>query len=172
MAEVSSRAGDSDEHVPAGTRLAGPALPAELRPDGSTEACPCRPTLDRLTDRWSAEIIGVLELGPLCAGQLQRRLPGVSRKVLAQTLRGLQRDGLLTREVLPDPLVRVRYSLTELGLSLTGPLAAIRDWSQQHLPDVARARAAHDQQQPLVGVTELRQRPMPGLGQAHRPTVG
>lgn len=147
-------------HRPA-SRLAGPALPPQLAPESSTESCPCRPTLDRLGDRWSAEVVGVLEEGPLCAGPLQRRLPGISRKVLTSTLRGLERDGLLTREVLPDKLVRVRYGLTNIGASLAVPLAAIRDWSQQHLHEVARARTAHDQRRQPASVTALRQRPLP-----------
>lgn len=148
------------------SRLAGPALPLDQRPDGSSESCPCRPTLDRLGDRWSAEVIGVLEAGPLCSGQLQRQLQGISRKVLTTTLRALERDGLLSREVLGDPLVRVRYTLTELGLSLAGPLAAIRDWSQQNLPEVARARDTYDRQRPPVAVAMLRQRSLP---QANKP---
>jgi DNA-binding HxlR family transcriptional regulator len=136
--------------------LTGPPLPPERRPDGSTDSCPCRPTLDRLADRWSAELIGLLVGGPRCAGELQRAT-GATRKVLTETLRALERDGLLEREVLPDPLVRVRYSLTPLGASLAGPLAAIRDWSQQNLPAVAAARARYESREDRPGVTALRQ---------------
>lgn len=139
-------------------RLAGPALAPDERPAGSSDACPCRPTLDRLGDRWSAEIIAALDEGPLCAGQLRDSVSGVSRKVLTQTLRGLERDGLVTREVLPDPVLRVRYALTDLGATLAGPLAVIRDWSALHLPEVARARAAYDRGPRPRAVTDLRRR--------------
>ncbi len=137
--------------------LTGPPLPPEVRPDGSTDSCPCRPTLDRLADRWSAELIALLVEGPRCAGELLRAT-GATRKVLTGTLRGLERDGLVEREVLADTLVRVRYSLTPLGASLAGPLAAIRDWSQQNLPAVAAARARYESRDDPPGVTALRQR--------------
>lgn len=143
----------------ASTRLAGQPLAPDKRPDGSTESCPCRPTLDRLSDRWSAEVIAVLEEGPLCAGQLQRRLEGISRKVLTATLRGMERDGLVSREVLPDRVVRVQYRLTALGLELVGPLSVIRDWSQRFLPEIARAQHAYDTTQRPPSVTALRERP-------------
>ena len=104
----------------------------------------------------------MLEAGPLCAGQLQRRLVGMSRKVPTSTLRGMERDGLVSREVLPDRVVRVRYRLTALGLELVGPLSVISDWSQRFLPEVARAQRAYDTAQRPPSVTALRERPLPG----------
>lgn len=145
-------------HLPdVATPLAGPPFQVAARADGSTESCPCRPTLDRLGDRWSSELIGVLEAGPLCAGQLRRRLGGISRKVLTSTLRGMERDGLVSREVLPDKVIRVRYRLTALGLALAEPLAVIRDWSQRHLPEVAEAQRAYDRRESPPSVTAIRE---------------
>ncbi len=104
-------------------------------------ACPCRDILDLVASKWSTLIIGVLEDKPHRFGQLKRAVPGITQKMLTQTLRRLEQDGLVHREVhtqMRPP--QVEYSLTELGVSVTKPLKAIRDWSEQHLPDVRRAR--------------------------------
>ncbi|MGK5544526.1 winged helix-turn-helix transcriptional regulator [Streptomyces sp. URMC 127] len=123
------------------------------------DLCPCRPLLDRLGDRWSALTLTLLDAGPAYFGELERRMRPVSRKVLTQTLRGLERDGLVHRTVEDDqPVVRVAYGLTELGRSLAGPLAAIEGWTERHQQTVERARAAYDAAQPGPGVTALRER--------------
>jgi DNA-binding HxlR family transcriptional regulator len=106
--------------------------------------CPCRQVLDMLADKWTALVIGALEDGPRRFGQLRVRLEGVSQKMLTQTLRGLERDGLVTRTVYPTMPLRVEYSLTDIGRSATQPLAALRAWSQQHYDDIERARSAYD----------------------------
>lgn len=106
-----------------------------------SDACACRDILDLVASKWSALVIGKLEEGPHRFGQLRRAVPGITQKMLTQTLRRLEHDGLVHREVLVQMRPpQVEYSLTELGRSITEPLAAIRDWSEQNLPNVRAAR--------------------------------
>ncbi len=114
------------------------ADPGNLYLDG----CPCRDVLDLIGSKWSVLVIGRLETSPHRFGELRRAVPGITQKMLTQTLRRLEKDGLVHREVLGQMRPpRVEYSLTDLGQTLTEPLAAIRDWTEQHLPDVRVARA-------------------------------
>lgn len=103
--------------------------------------CPCRDVLDLIGSKWSVLVIGRLEEGPHRFGELRRAVPGITQKMLTQTLRRLEEDGMVHREVLAEMRPpRVEYSLTELGETITDPLEAIRIWTEQHLPDVRRAR--------------------------------
>ena len=103
--------------------------------------CPCRDVLDLIGSKWSVLIIGRLEEGPHRFGELRRAVPGITQKMLTQTLRRLEEDGMVHREVLAEMRPpRVEYSLTDLGHTITEPLEAIRIWTEQHLPDVRRAR--------------------------------
>lgn len=112
-------------------------------------ACPCRDILDLVASKWSTLIIGRLEDGPHRFGQLRRAVPGITQKMLTQTLRRLEQDGLVNREVLVQMRPpQVEYSLTPLGQSITEPLAAIRDWSESHLADVRAARERFAELQP------------------------
>ncbi len=104
--------------------------------------CPSRTALRLIGDRWTALVIGVLAERPRHFGDLRRRVPGVSQKMLTQTLRSLQRDGLVSRTELATSPVRVEYALTPLGVSLVEPLAALRDWAERHIPEVLAARQA------------------------------
>ena len=90
--------------------------------------CPCRDLLDLLANKWSALAIGALEDGPRRFGQLRARLEGVSPKVLSQTLRRLEEQGLLTRTPYPEVPPRVEYELTDLGRGAAVPLADLRLW--------------------------------------------
>ncbi|GAA3062116.1 hypothetical protein GCM10020000_51740 [Streptomyces olivoverticillatus] len=126
------------------------------------------PLLDRLGDRWSALTLSLLGEGPAYFGELERRMSPVSRKVLTQTLRGLERDGLVLRTVEQSPVVRVSYALSELGASLTGPLLAIRRWTDRHQPSVDAARSAYDAARPSPGVTALRERAAAQPGNVRR----
>ncbi len=119
------------------------------RPDGAGNlyliGCPCRDVLDLIGSKWSVLVIGRLEERPYRFGELRRAVPGITQKMLTQTLRRLEEDGLVRREVLSHMRPpRVEYSLTDLGQTLTDPLEAIRDWTEQHLPDVRRAREQFD----------------------------
>lgn len=95
--------------------------------------CPCRPMLDLLANKWSALAIGVLEEGPQRFGALQRRLEGVSPKVLTQTLRRLEAASLVDRTVYPSVPLHVEYELTELGHSAAVPLRNLRAWVEDNL---------------------------------------
>ena len=116
--------------------------PAETPHEGNLycATCPCRDVLDLVASKWSTLIIGRIEDEALRFGQLKRAIPGITQKMLTQTLRKLEQDGLVAREVLPTRPPQVEYSLTGLGRSVTEPLAAIRDWAEQHLPDIQAAR--------------------------------
>jgi DNA-binding HxlR family transcriptional regulator len=103
--------------------------------------CPSRQVLDRIADKWTALIIRVLADGTHRFGQLQRRVGGISQKMLTQTLRELERDGLVQRTVHPVVPPHVEYRLTPLGRSLGQPLDAICAWAEAHLAEMLAARA-------------------------------
>ncbi len=107
------------------------------RHDVYAEACPCRALLDLLANKWSALIIGLLEDGPQRFTQLQAGLPGVGPKMLTQTLRRLESAGLLTRTVYAEVPPRVEYHLTDIGVSVSDPLARLRRWVEDHIDDVS-----------------------------------
>lgn len=113
-------------------------------PDPYSSRCPSRQLLDRIGDKWTVLVIVVLTPGPLRYGDLARAIEGVSQKMLTQTLRHLERDGLVTRTVHATVPVRVDYELTDLGRSLTGPLAVLTAWATDHLPAIEQAREAYD----------------------------
>ena len=106
--------------------------------------CPTRRILDRIGDRWTVLIVGVLGDGDARFSELRRRVEGVSQKMLTQTLRGLERDGLVRRTVYPEVPVRVEYALTEAGRTLREPLRALQEWSIAHLADVSESQDAYD----------------------------
>lgn len=105
--------------------------------------CPSRVVLDRIGDRWTALIVGVLEDGPRRFSEIRDAM-GITSKVLTQTLRTLERDGLIRRTAYDESPPRVEYELTPLGLTLREPLAAIRDWAEIHLPEILAARESAD----------------------------
>ena len=124
-----------------------PAVPGEVGVTGDlfSPACPTRQLLDRIGDKWTSMLVKVLaevHPGELGFAELRRRAPGVSHKMLSQTLQNLRRDGLVTRRVDPTVPPRVYYALTELGLSLDAPLAAVRAWAEQHMREIDAARRA------------------------------
>jgi DNA-binding HxlR family transcriptional regulator len=103
--------------------------------------CPSRQVLERVGEKWSALVLRVLADGTYRYSDLQRRVGGVSQKMLTQTLRGLERDGLVARHAYPVVPPRVEYSLTPLGRTLIEPLQAICRWAERHLPAMLEARA-------------------------------
>jgi DNA-binding HxlR family transcriptional regulator len=106
--------------------------------------CPSRQVMDRIGDTWSVLIVSSLARGPLRYTELAQRIGGVSPKMLTQTLRALERDGLVTRTVHPVVPPRVDYELTKLGTSLLELVGALETWAQTHMDDVLTARAAYD----------------------------
>lgn len=123
---------------------------AELREQAAREydaflaTCPARQLLDRISDKWVTLIVTALADGPQRYSDLSRRIAGVSQKMLTQTLRSLERDGLLSRTVTPSVPVRVDYDLTPLGRTLMPLIAAIKSWADTHMPEVNDARSSYD----------------------------
>jgi DNA-binding HxlR family transcriptional regulator len=115
-----------------------------LEGDPYAADCPTRRILDRIGDRWTVLVIGVLDQGDARFSELRRQIEGVSQKMLTQTLRALERDGLVRRTVYPEVPVRVVYALTDAGRTLQEPLRALQEWSIAHLGDVAASQEAYD----------------------------
>lgn len=112
--------------------------------DVYNERCPTRILLDRIADKWTVLVIGALEHKTKRFGQLRREVGGVSQKMLTQTLRGLERDGIVKRKVYASVPPKVEYSLTELGHTLVHILEAIRSWSETNIQRVLKARDTYD----------------------------
>src|SRR5499427_8813177 len=102
--------------------------------------CPSRLVLDRIADKWTALIIQILAGGTMRYAALQREIGGISQKMLTQTLRSLERDGLVQRKVHPVVPPKVEYSLTRLGRTLIEPLHALCRWSEKHLAELQANR--------------------------------
>ena len=106
--------------------------------------CPSRQLLDTLSDKWVVLVLVALGAGPLRHAELARQIAGVSQKMLTQTLRALERDGLVTRTVTPTVPVRVDYELTSLGDDLSIEVRALKVWAEKYMPRVLAARRAYD----------------------------
>jgi DNA-binding HxlR family transcriptional regulator len=116
---------------------------ADGRFDVMSARCPTRQVLDRVADTWTALVLYALEPGTLRFSQLRVRVDGISQKMLTQTLRALERDGLLRREVFATVPARVEYTLTPLGHELAGVIAGIRVWAYRHMDEIDEARARY-----------------------------
>ena len=116
--------------------------------DAFLAGCPSRQLLDRISDKWVALVLAALESDDeprsMRYSELSRQLAGVSQKMLTQTLRSLERDGLLTRTVTPTVPVTVTYELTELGLSLQQVMWGFKRWAEAHMDQVLANREAYD----------------------------
>ncbi|MCX5000203.1 helix-turn-helix domain-containing protein [Streptomyces longwoodensis] len=117
---------------------------ARVAYDAFIRSCPTNQLLDRISDKWVSLVVSALAPGPMRYSDLARRIAGVSPKMLTQTLRSLERDGLLTRTVTPSVPVRVDYELTRLGHSLAHLLTAVKDWAETHFDEVHAARERYD----------------------------
>lgn len=111
---------------------------------GKYASAELRCLLHRIADKWTVLVFCLLEKGPKRFTELQRELGGVSQKVLTQSLRGLERDGLISRTVYAQVPPRVEYELTPLGRTLSTPLASLLDWALAHSEDIAEARSSYD----------------------------
>jgi DNA-binding HxlR family transcriptional regulator len=108
---------------------------------------PCRdvtPVLNRVGDKWSMLIVMMLADGPRRFSELKRAIDGISQRMLTLSLRGLERDGLVTRTVTPTIPPRVDYELTELGASLREPVKALADWAFAHITCIRSAQGRFD----------------------------
>ncbi|MFE4638334.1 winged helix-turn-helix transcriptional regulator [Streptomyces sp. NPDC056773] len=115
--------------------------------DAFLKECPTSQLLARISDKWVGLIVSALtqaEDRTMRYSELGRKIPGVSQKMLTQTLRSLERDGLVARTVTPTVPVRVDYRLTELGNSLGLLLGSVKDWAEHHFDEVDAHRRLHD----------------------------
>jgi DNA-binding HxlR family transcriptional regulator len=106
--------------------------------------CPTRQVLATIGDKWSSLTINALADGPRRHGQLMAEIAGASQKMLTQTLRTLERDGLVTRTVTPTVPVRVDYELTDLGRGLVPVMQALKRWSEANIEQILAARGVYD----------------------------
>ncbi|MCP9487581.1 MAG: helix-turn-helix transcriptional regulator [Gaiellaceae bacterium MAG52_C11] len=113
------------------------------QPNVLDQRCESRQALERVADKWTALVVYALLAGPRRHGELRRMIEGISQKMLTQTLRSMERDGLLERRVFDRIPPHVEYALTPLGTTLSEPLVAICQWAMEHLPEVQQARARH-----------------------------
>jgi DNA-binding HxlR family transcriptional regulator len=141
------------------TTAAAKRAQAKTEYDAFLAQCPSRQLLDRVADKWVTLVLAALgsdgshRFGADCAGEprpmryseLSRLLAGVSQKMLTQTLRALERDGLITRTVEATVPVTVTYELTGLGLSLHRMMSGLKAWAETHMDDVLTNRAAYDE---------------------------
>lgn len=106
--------------------------------------CPTRAVLDRIADKWAMLILDKLSQEPVRFNHLKRDIKGISQKVLSQTLKKLERDGLVTRTVFPTVPVTVEYALTPLGGTLTEAVAALAHWAEKNMDAVITAQENYD----------------------------
>lgn len=108
------------------------------------ELCPVRNVLDRIGDKWTSLLLVALAAGPQRFSQLHRAVPDISKRMLTQCLRDLQRDGLVTRHVFPTKPPSVEYRLSPLGQSVLAPLSGLIEWAERSFADIRASRAAFD----------------------------
>jgi DNA-binding HxlR family transcriptional regulator len=116
---------------------------SRARYNANLKECPGHQLLATLSDKWVTLVLDALADGPLRYNELSRIVAGASQKMLTQTVRTLERDGLVSRAVTPTVPVRVDYELTELGRTLLPVQRAIKAWAESHIEEVQAARAAH-----------------------------
>lgn len=109
--------------------------------------CPSRTIIDQISDKWSMLILAVLCSEPQRFNAIKRRLEGVTQKALTHALRRLERNGLISRRVIPTSPIAVEYSVTPLGRTLKEPFAALYAWTMEHGSEIEAARQAFDAQE-------------------------
>jgi DNA-binding HxlR family transcriptional regulator len=118
--------------------------------DAFLACCPSRQLLDVVANKWVCLVLAALADGPTRHSELQRRIAGISQKMLTQTLRELERDGLVSRQVTPSVPVRVDYELTELGGGLRRVMQPLKDWAEANMPLVLEHRALATRSEPSI----------------------
>ena len=136
-------AGGSGDAGAAGTERAPRDAPLNDY-DILAPACPSRTVLRHVVDRWTPLVVAVLARGPHRFGELRAAVGGITPKVLTETLRSMERDGLVTRDQAPGVPPRVDYALTPLGTTLAEPMGALRAWAEGHAEEVLGNRARYD----------------------------
>jgi DNA-binding HxlR family transcriptional regulator len=117
------------------------ARPDKIVPNVLDQKCESRQALDRLADKWTCLVVYALLDEPLRHGELRRKIDGISQKMLTQTLRSMEMDGLVARTVIDVIPPHVTYALTPLGETLSDPLVAICQWAMDHVHEMQEARA-------------------------------
>jgi len=118
--------------------------PTTKHPDISLAGCGYSRVLEIISNKWTSLVIYVLENGSIRYGEMGRRIEGISKKMLTQTVRKLERDGLVQRHITPTVPPAVEYSLTPLGESLLLPMKELRQWARAHYASVEASRTAYD----------------------------
>ena len=111
---------------------------------GESSSCRAREVLQRVGDKWSVLAIDLLGQGTMRFTELHRAIDGITARMLTVTLRGLERDGIVTRTIHPVIPPRVEYTLTPMGRTLLDTIGQLVDWTDSHLPEIQAARAAYD----------------------------
>ncbi|MFG3294638.1 winged helix-turn-helix transcriptional regulator [Streptomyces sp. NPDC048179] len=117
---------------------------ARVEYDAFIKACPTHQLVGRISEKWACLTLAALVPGPRRYSDISRTMAGVSPKMLTQTLRSLERDGLVSRTVTPSVPVRVDYELTALGRSLSELMASVKHWAETHIEEVHEARERYD----------------------------
>ncbi|MBP2850396.1 MULTISPECIES: winged helix-turn-helix transcriptional regulator [Dickeya] len=116
-----------------------------LHPQCFSSDCPSRALFDQIADKWSMMVLAVLDDGPQRYNAIKRRLEGITQKALTQCLRKLERNGLVSRQILSFSPVAVQYEITPLGRTLQQPFRELHQWTLDKLPEVEAARQQFDQ---------------------------
>ncbi|GAA3443399.1 winged helix-turn-helix transcriptional regulator [Planomonospora venezuelensis] len=106
--------------------------------------CASRTVLEAIANKWTCLLVDALQYGPVRFGALRRKLDGITQKSLTQTLRAMERDGMVVRTVYPTIPPRVEYELSPLGRSVVGLMEGIKRWSEEHVGEILTARDAYD----------------------------
>jgi len=117
-------------------------------PAGGPTTCRAREVLQRVGDKWSMLVIDLLGQGTMRFTELHRAVDGITARMLTVTLRGLERDGIVTRTIHPVIPPRVEYALTPMGRTLLDAIGQLVSWADSHLPEIEAARAAYDARHP------------------------
>ena len=117
-------------------------------PVSEPSACRAREVLQRVGDKWSMYVIDLLGQGTMRFTELHRSIDGITARMLTVTLRGLERDGIVTRTIHPVIPPRVEYTLTPMGRTLLDTIGRLVTWADSHLPEIDEARAAYDAKHP------------------------
>ena len=121
------------------------------------ERCPAvREVLNRVGDKWSVQIVSLLGDGPMRFSELRRAIEGISQRMLTLTVRGLERDGIITRTVFPEIPPRVEYELTKLGNTLLEPIQGLAEWAEKYRTSIQDAREKFD--------VKLKKKPLASAG--------
>lgn len=134
--------------APFGAEAAGAAGMAAAAAGAHPTTCRAREVLQRVGDKWSVLVIDLLGQGTMRFTELHRAIDGITARMLTVTLRGLERDGIVTRTIHPVIPPRVEYALTPMGRTLLDTIGQLVSWTDSHLPEIEAARAAYDARHP------------------------